>query len=145
MKSILISTIPHHAHRKAAGETVGDWYEDNIIIDDMRGSIKEEYYAEIVDVIKVSKMSNVYYEFLVSLHEFVEMKLCEFAGVTEQQVDKFDESWKEHDNIEEPGNDPNAPYNCQHRIADVIERLVAIELGVDWNAYEEALEKILKG
>lgn len=122
MKPIHIRAIPHQDHRKEAGDTVGDWYTKF-------GS----------NVIEVSEMSDWRYEILVSIHELVEKVLCDHAGITEKQVDEFDFNWKEHDNIEEAGNDSRAPYHKQHKIANVIERLLAIELEVNWNEYEKEI------
>lgn len=120
MREIRIKSIPHKKHRKGIGITSGDWFtKDNI------------------DYIKVSKMSDSRYELLVAVHELIEKSICEQDGITVNMVDKFDSSWKEHNNIEEPGNDPNAPYHKQHRIAEIVERLLAVELGVDWNQYDK--------
>jgi hypothetical protein len=34
------------------------------------------------------------------------------------------------------GEDSKAPYYRQHQIATTVERLLAVELGVDWGAYD---------
>jgi len=117
---IVIETIPHREHRPEAGDTVGDWYERDGVLN-----------------IKVSKLSCDDYEFLVAVHELVERFLCNHAGISEEQVDKFDKNWEEHEGIEEAGDDSKAPYHHQHIIAGVVERLVAEELGVNWNDYSD--------
>jgi len=35
----------------------------------------------------------------------------------------------------EPGDDPRAPYYREHQFASGMERLMAAELGVDWQQY----------
>jgi hypothetical protein len=42
----------------------------------------------------------------------------------------------------EPGDHPGAPYHREHVFATRIERLLAEELGVDWNAYSAAIEAL---
>ena len=64
----------------------------------------------------------------LAVHEIVEALLCRAQGVTCEQVDEWDMG---HPEMEEPGDDPRAPYMHQHRIAMVIERLLAYEMGVD--------------
>ena len=36
----------------------------------------------------------------------------------------------------EPGNNPKAPYHQEHMFASKVERMLANELGVRWNAYD---------
>jgi hypothetical protein len=121
MKTIRIRSIPHESHRLEAGDTVGDWYED---------------VAKVIHI-EVSEMSDTRYELLVAIHELIEKVLCDDAAIDEKEVDKFDSNWKEHDGIDEAGNDPDAPYHYQHKMADVVERLVALGLNVDWNKYND--------
>ena len=131
MNPFSIRSVEHSKHRY---ETVGDWFTDD---------------AKVTHI-EVSNMSDERYEILVAIHELVEKVLCDKAGITEKQVDEFDMNYdyeyksssidKQMDS--EPGNDPRAPYHKQHRIADVIERLLAIELDVDWNKYEEEINSL---
>ncbi len=102
--------------------TVGDWqFSPNLL------------------KINVSDLGDWRYEFLIGLHEFVEAMLCKRWRVRQQDVDDFD--MKHPDISGEPGDDPRAPYYKQHQIATAVERLVAAELGVNWNAYEDEVEK----
>ena len=93
-------------------------------------------------VIKVSDMGNWQYNFLAAAHELVEAVLCHARGITDGDVDKFDQSWTEHDGLDGPGDDPTAPYYREHRVADVVERLLAFCLGVTWTDYEDAMEAL---
>lgn len=97
--------------------------------------------------IRVSKLPDSRYEFLVALHELVEVKLCEWSGVTQKQVDDFDISFEDNrkpDDDSEPGDSPNAPYRFQHCIATGVERIVAAVLGVDWSEYEKAITALFE-
>jgi hypothetical protein len=116
---IKIETIPHSEQRY---DTVGDW---QFIGNDL--------------VIHVSDMGNNLYEFLVGIHELIEAILCKEYSVLEQQVDSWD---KKHLDSNDPGsimvdeNGETCPYYRQHFIATIIERMLANELGVDWDPYE---------
>jgi hypothetical protein len=117
---IVIETIPH-SHRRYS--TVGDW---QVTKDGLH--------------ITVSAMSDQRYEFLVAAHEMIEAYLALHAGVTQQAADKFDmayEKRRKHGDDSEPGDDVKAPYYRQHQIATGIERLLAVELGVNWTAYDK--------
>lgn len=135
---IIIESIPHDQQRYP---TVGDWYYS-------------EENGEKVLHIKVSKMSNPLYELLVGVHELVEVAKCDVDGVTQQQVDAFDIEFEKNRekrldtanpdeaaliNIEEPGDQPDAPYAEQHCFATGIERLMASALNVNWAEYEQEI------
>ncbi len=126
-----IKAIPHREHRY---ETVGDYWYDK---DDEENGASH---------IRVSKMSDGRYEFLVALHEFIEMNLCRFAGIKEPTIKAFDEAYEANrakdDNTSEPGFDSNAPYRKQHTIATAVETLIAAELGIDWLAYSKEIESL---
>jgi len=117
---IVIDTIPHSQQRYP---TVGDWQIDKA------GNLH----------IAVSKMSDQRYEFLVGMHEAIEAYLALHAGVSPEAVDKFDRAYeakRKRGDDSEPGDDPKAPYHRAHVFATKIERLLAVELGVNWRDYD---------
>jgi hypothetical protein len=123
---ISLSTIPHNKHRYP---TVGDWIVDNANIPAF--------------TILVSDMGNPDFEFLVGLHEQIETYLCWKRGIEQQSVDKFDtqyETNRPEGDFSEPGDDPKAPYFREHQFATKLERLMADELGVDWEKYNTTVE-----
>lgn len=125
---IIIETIPHADQRY---ETVGDFFVDN------KG----------VRRIVVSEMGNEDYEFLVAIHELIEAKLCEKAGISDEAITAFDvkfESDRKPDDVSEPGDEPLAPYARQHCIATAVERLMCAELGIAWMDYEMAVQRLSK-
>ncbi len=119
--------ISQVAHRKQRYETVGDWIP-----------------GSPVDI-RVSKMKDQRYVFLVALHEMIEYELCKKNGITDREVVAFDVNFEAerrrniHPLEAEPGNDPRAPYRDEHDFASTIEMMVAQKLGVKWEAYEKAL------
>lgn len=124
---ICLTTVPHAAQRY---ETVGDWIADG------RTHLRH---------VRVSEMGNEDYHFLVGIHEMVEAWLCLKRGISQESVDEFDkqfEAARVEGNTDEPGHDPNAPYHREHVFAEKIEKLVAEEMGVDWDAYEKVVEAL---
>lgn len=126
MLDIHIKTIQHNKQRY---ETCGDWT--------IRGN---------VITINVSELCDWRKEALIALHELVEALACKDKEITQKEVDLFDMTYESQrdpsDLTSEPGNDPAAPYHKQHKFAEIIERLMAGELGVDWNAYEQVIQDL---
>lgn len=118
--------IPHSDQRYL---TCGDW------IQNPDGST----------TILVSKTGNDDTDFLVALHELVEERLCKKAGITQQEVDDFDiefEANRSEGDESEPGASAAAPYRFQHFTAEIVERIVAQALGVDWVEHESRISKL---
>lgn len=116
---ICITTIPHSAQ---AYPTVGNWWFDE------RGLH-----------IFVSETGDERMNFLIGLHEAVEAMLCEARGIPEPLVAQFD---KDHPELDDPGNDPRAPYKREHRFAEALERIMADALEVDWDEYGARVEAL---
>ena len=117
---IEIETIPHDDQRY---ETVGDYYS-----------------FQGVDFIDVSDMNSKDFEFLVAVHEMVEQYLCKRMGIPEKKISAFDiqfEKKRKKGNVDEPGDDPKAPYRHEHSMATAVERMVAGYLGINWKDYEK--------
>jgi hypothetical protein len=120
--NILIQTIGHGAHRAGIGDTVGDWVwtdEHNLLI-------------------RVSDLGDWRYQALVAVHELVEALLCREHGISTETVDAWDNAY---DGDGEPGDDQRCPYRNEHRSATTIEMLLAHELDVQWQTYEEAINR----
>ena len=106
----------------------GDWTIDS------NGSIR----------VLVSDTGSVETALLTGVHEAVEAILCRAHGVLEMDVCAFDIAHALEHGLEdaEPGADPKAPYFKEHAVADVVERLLAVSMGVPWcehDAREDAL------
>jgi hypothetical protein len=87
-------------------------------------------------------MGNDDYAFLVAIHELVEVWLCNKRGITDEAVSAFDIEYEKNrpeGDESEPGNHPDAPYRKEHFFATNIERMIALELGLDWEKYSKAV------
>jgi len=122
-----VFTIAQVPHRKQRYETVGDW---------IPGKPAQ---------IRVSRMKDQRYVFLVALHEMIEYELCRMHGITDREVVAFDVNFEAerrmnlHPIDAEPGDHPKAPYRNEHAFATMIEMMVAQKLGVSWGDYEKTV------
>jgi hypothetical protein len=89
-------------------------------------------------LIEVADSGNWIFNLLVGIHELIEVFLCTAQGVTQKQVDRFD---FQHQDDDDPGEHPKAPYHAQHMLAMSVEMLLSVALGVKWRPYSEALTK----
>jgi hypothetical protein len=93
-------------------------------------------------------MNNSNYEFLIALHELIESKLCQERNISDRQIDEFDFAYEENreagDIESEPGDSLQAPYHKEHVFASTIEKMMADQLGVDWNEYSQACIELTK-
>jgi hypothetical protein len=71
--------------------------------------------------------------FLVALHEMVEAWLCRRDNISEKDVSIWDMC---NPDLDEPGDDPNAPYFRQHKVAMDIEKKVCNAMHKDWREHE---------
>lgn len=118
--NVHIETIPPKDQRYP---TCGDWYWQN---------------GNMVVKVSESKDADWRKEFLVGIHEAIEAALCRHRGISLQEVDDFDLSHLESD---QPGEERDAPYKREHMVATAIEMILASELGVDWDEYEDNLQE----
>jgi hypothetical protein len=128
---IYIDTIPHAEQRYP---TVGDYWEEP----------GREVFPTRHEI-RVSEMQNRDYEFLVALHELVEMYLCLKHGISEESITAFDKDFEANrmpGNFDEPGFDSAAPYYEEHKFATVVEKAVAAELGVNWDHYDTTVNEL---
>jgi hypothetical protein len=125
MRQINVRVIPHSEQRY---ETVGDWWFEGHCLE-----------------IRVSDTGNEDYNFLVARHEIDEAILCQKRGIKEENVSAFDEAFeaiRKDGNVDEPGNDPRAPYHFEHLYATFAEKSMCAELELDWRKYDEAVNSL---
>lgn len=136
---VLITSIPHQDQRY---DTVGDYYE----MEGLGGKFLS---------ISVSQLEDRREVMLIAIHELIEWALCQAKGISNEEIDDFDlnhlkchATTKDSSNrtfaAEEPGDCTAAPYYRQHQIATGIERLLAAELGVDWEEYSKHCGELSK-
>jgi hypothetical protein len=120
MKDINIKVLPRKRMRY---RTCGDYWEK-------RKSLE----------IRVVEQVNEDYEFLVAVHELVEFYITRKRGIKEEDIMKYDLDWEDRtDKVDEPGNQEDCIYKKEHRFAENLERLIAAELGIDWQLYDKEL------
>lgn len=122
MKRVLLQSVQHASQRY---ETVGDYTE-----------------AHGFCLITVSDMANEQYEQLVAVHELIEWILVKARQIPLHRIDEFDKTFetnRDPGDESEPGWDPAAPYHREHVFAEKLERLLAEELGVNWEDYNVAV------
>ncbi len=123
--NIDFKTIPHKDQRY---DTVGDYQED-------------EHGVHFT----ISEMDDGRHEMLIMVHELVEFFLVKLSGISLKSIDDFDIEFEKNrtdGNEGEPGDDQRAPYFMQHQLATVVERVVAVMLGVLWKDYERAINEL---
>jgi hypothetical protein len=153
-------TIGTAQHKHQRYDTVGDWQtvEDRLII-----TVSEmpdwRYMAlvaahELVEAIlclhrgiseeEVTAWDKQFAEDRARERKVMEERLDELrARVGEGPADEMDLILDLADfDLMEPGDHPSCPYEREHNFAARVERMIAQELGVDWDAYEKALEAL---
>ena len=108
-------------------DTVGDWFYEERYVYELGQNVRTLVIQVDEDTAGMEE------QFLIALHELIEVKLCELAGISQAQVDHFDmEVFPDvcQDPEAEPGDHPSAPYRTQHRFAMLIEHLMAREMGL---------------
>jgi len=129
--NIQIQTIDH---KKQRYETLGDWFHVKLCYQPVGEEQKERA------MIRVSDLGDDRYNFLIAFHELIDMLLCEQRGITDEDVDNFDLTFEGNG---EPGDHPAAPYFREHQFAMMMEKIMAQELGVDWENYTQQCENLL--
>lgn len=120
---IAIETIPHNQQRY---DTVGDYWIDE------DGTVQ----------VRVSEMRDSTYEQAAILHELFELFLVQNRNISIDAIDEFDKSFEANraeGNIDEPGDDINAPYRDEHCFATAVERMFIAANGKSWKEYDEAV------
>ena len=101
-------------------------------------------------VIVSADLGNSNYNFLVFLHEFIELYLTQRRGISEPKIKKFDK-WFERERskghfkqMAGPGRHPKSPYRREHIFAEKVERMLIKELGISQKQQVKTEDKIHK-
>lgn len=119
LPNIKIYSIPHHTQRY---DTAGDYLELS-------------YEWQVL----ISKLPNWKMQFILTMHELIEMGLTKHNGVSWKDIDDFDMS---HPELDDPGACPKAPYHKEHMAAETIEKQLALLFGIDWKEYNAVLDAL---
>jgi hypothetical protein len=93
-------------------------------------------------VIETADIGNPIYNKLILIHELIEQTLTEELDIEEPDIKMFDEL---HPDADDPGMLVDAPYGDQHLLADAVERLMLSHLGIPYQYYNDACNKIWDG
>ena len=97
-----------------------------------------DYWEQPTSVeVRVTKYRNKKYSQLILIHELIELFLCQQRDIKLNDIDEFDMMFLDDG---DPGDDPRAPYHNEHVFATKIEKLIAVEMGVDWDEYGRAVD-----
>jgi hypothetical protein len=101
-------------------------------------------YGETDDAIwfRITDMGNENYNIACLIHEIWEQHRNKAFGIIEADIDAFDIAHQDHD---DPGMLPDAPYGITHREADVLERMCIVMSGENWRDYDSLVAKITSG
>jgi hypothetical protein len=83
----------------------------------------------------VSDFGNEDIEFIIGIHEQIEMYLTRKRGIPETAISAFDMT---HPELDDPGMDKLAPYHKEHFFCDIIDRLLCEQVGIAYEQYQEA-------
>ena len=86
---------------------------------------------------KVTKQKTEFVEKMILIHEMIEELLVTEAGIKDDDIVNFDKSYT--GDCEEPGDSKDAPYNRQHTIAKIVERIICNELNIDFQGYMNSI------
>ena len=126
MNDIIIKTVKHESQKYS---TLDDYFRD----------------ADGNLIILVSDLKNQDYEACIAIHALIEVLLVEKAGISKEAITRFDkrfEAQRKPGNLDEPGDDPKAPYKKPHLAAVGIESILAALLGVDQSEYYKKLNSM---
>lgn len=108
-------------------------------------SLTDWYFQGDHLIVKHIDLGDSIMNHLLVTHEIQEAMMCKFMGITSKQVDDFDTAYEKErhptDTTSEPGDDPSAPYHKAHCAAEMIERVLALALHVQWGIYMDVCER----
>ena len=110
-------------------DTVGDYYYTS------DGALK----------IDIAETGVPLFNYMVLVHELIELALLQQRGVDFAEIDRFDMEFEQeraenyHDLEAEPGFDRRSPYQREHTLATAVEMLMCAHAGINWNEYSEII------
>jgi len=94
---------------------------------------------------RITDTGNDEYNKLILIHELIEELMTRHRGISEKDILEFDLKFDDSKQEGEPGDQIDAPYRNEHRFAEMIEKMICHELGIDWIKYNEDLNKVFDG
>jgi hypothetical protein len=105
-----------------------------IPLEDMYMDYHGDYWWEKDGTLQIrcSRYPNEIQEIGTIDHEMLEAWKLKVKGVSVKDVEKFD---KEHEDHDDPGCLPDAPYHKEHMESMQHEKLLCEQMGFDWDKY----------
>jgi hypothetical protein len=94
---------------------------------------------------RITDTGNDEYNKLILIHEIVEEMLTRNRGISEKNILEYDLKFEESGKDGEPGEQDDCPYKKEHRFAELIERMICHEIGIDWDKYNKDLNEVIDG
>jgi hypothetical protein len=132
LKKIQIEIIPHSSQRY---QTCGDWFLDE------NGVMQ----------VRISNLGTEIENFMVAIHEVIELVLLRNKGITDKDIDKFDFEFEERvkrgeaGRNDEPGFASDSPYLQEHTLATSVELQMCALAKINWNEYSTKIENLFNG
>lgn len=92
-------------------------------------TIGDYFYVQFQDtlVFDIADQGDPFWNKMILIHELVEETLTNFKGIKEEDIMKFD---LENPELDEPGESRLAPYHNEHMMAQRIEDMLCVYLGI---------------
>lgn len=129
MMEIRIKTLSNDKMR-IPGSAGDYWYDDEGVLQ-----------------IRIVDLGDEFMEKMISIHEMVEEALTKKRGLSEPDIQAFDEYYEQRRKMglvpedSEPGFDPNANYKNEHAFATGIELGMCALAGVSWKEYGDVINE----
>lgn len=97
-------------------------------------------------VIFVTECGVEAYENAIFIHEFFEANVCKSKGISNDDITAFDNEFEKDPKhiLDEPGDEPDAPYRDEHNLATAVERMFIGACSLSWKEYDEAVDKLIE-
>jgi len=114
---------------------------------DMRYSTCGDYWFDAEEGrydIRVVETGNDDYDFLIMLHELIEMYLVKKRGISEPDIMAFDIKFDESDKEGAPGDEIDCPAYKEHQFAEGMERIMCNEMNIPWHTYSDIIDGLFE-
>lgn len=123
----------HHREKERRETEIEIRFIDRI---DARYDTWGDYFMEGDKLIfQIVRDVKEFYTRINLVHEMVECFLCLKNGITFEEIDRFDFSYKAESIHDEPGNDIRSPYYEEHRLAEKVERMMCGQAAESFEEY----------
>lgn len=107
----------------------------------MREAYKDgwgDYWVDERDTLQIRavEMPDLMFSHYILLHEYLEAIRCYRDGISLESIEKWDADHADHP---DPGSIPGAPYHKHHMASLMVEQIVCMQDGHEWEEYDNAM------